>query len=55
MMKITYPLVIGDNEKSTGQIAYRKYGNKDAVNVSLEDFIKLVKEEIKSKALLVTK
>ncbi|MCF0117059.1 MAG: threonine--tRNA ligase [Bacilli bacterium] len=55
MMKIPYTLVIGDNEKSTGQIAYRKYGNKDAVNVSLEDFIKLVKEEIKSKALLVTK
>ena len=48
LMKIPYTLVIGDNE-----VTYRKYGNEKQVTVSQEEFIKMINEEIETKALLV--
>ena len=51
--KIPYILVIGDKEVETGNVTYRKYGTEKQINVSLDEFIKMIKEEIDSKALLV--
>jgi threonyl-tRNA synthetase len=49
--KIPYTLVIGDKEAEDKSVTYRIYGHKDQVNLSLEDFKKLVLEDIKSKKL----
>ena len=51
--KVPYALVIGDKEMENGTVTYRKYGSEKQITVSLEEFIKMVKEEIKTKALLV--
>lgn len=47
--KIPYTIVIGDNERDNGTVTYRKYGQKDQITVSLEEFNKLLKEEIENK------
>jgi threonyl-tRNA synthetase len=49
MQKIPYSIVIGDKEKENNTITYRKYGSEEMVNINKEDFINLLKEEIKSK------
>lgn len=51
--KVPYTLVIGDKEMENGTVTYRKYGSEKQITVSLEEFINMVKEEIKTKALLV--
>ena len=48
--KIPYTIVIGDNERDNKTVTYRKYGQKEQITVSLEEFIKLLKEEVESKA-----
>ena len=40
-----------DKEKEEGSVTYRHFGCKAQHNVSLDDFIKLLKDEIESKAL----
>ena len=50
--KIPYTIVIGDNEKNNHTVTYRKYGKQEQVTVSVEEFIKLIKDEIASKARL---
>ncbi len=47
--KIPYQLVVGDNELEQNQVTYRKYGSKEQVTVSIEEFISIVKNDIKSK------
>ena len=47
--KIPYTLVLGDKEKEDNMVTYRKFGNPETVTVSYNDFIKLIKEEIKNK------
>ncbi len=47
--KIPYTIVIGDNEKANNQVTYRKYGQKEQITVSVDEFIKLLSEEIKNK------
>lgn len=47
--KIPYTLVIGDKEVSEKKITYRKYGQKDLITVSEEEFISLLLEDIESK------
>ncbi len=47
--KIPYALIIGDKEKETKTISYRKYGNKETINIKIEDFIKLINKTIKEK------
>lgn len=51
--KVPYTLVIGDKEMENGTVTYRKYGSEKQTTVSLEEFVNMVKEEIKTKALLV--
>src|SRR5574344_1932011 len=53
IMKIPYSLVIGDKEVQNGTVTYRKYGSEKQVTVSVDEFLKLINEEIESKALLV--
>ena len=47
--KVPYTLVLGDNEKNDGTVTYRKYGEKDQITVKLDDFIKMIKEEIETR------
>ncbi|MDD7615759.1 MAG: threonine--tRNA ligase [bacterium] len=51
--KIPYTLVIGDKEKENNAVTFRKYGSKDQITVSLDEFIKLIENEIETKALLI--
>ena len=48
MRKIPYTLVIGDNEVANRTVTYRKYGEKEQITVPFEEFVKLLKEDIKS-------
>ncbi len=48
--KVPYSIVIGDKEKESGSLTYRVYGQKDQITVSLDEFKKLIKEHIDSKA-----
>ena len=50
--KIPYTIVIGDNERDNRTVTYRKYAQKDQITVSIDEFLKLIDEEIKSKARL---
>jgi threonyl-tRNA synthetase len=47
--KIPYQLVVGDNEVEGDLVTYRKYGSKEQVTVSTDEFIALVHQEIASK------
>ena len=52
MKKIPYTIVIGDNERDNKTVTYRKYGTQAQITVSIDEFVKLIKEEIDSKARL---
>ena len=47
--KIPFTLIIGDKERDTKTISYRKYGTEETVNVSKEEFIQLLNNTIKNK------
>ena len=49
--KVPYTLVLGDNEKNDRTISYRLFQSKDTTTVSIDEFIKLLEDEIKNKAL----
>jgi threonyl-tRNA synthetase len=49
VMKNPYTLIIGDNERDNNLISYRKYGSEDTVSMSIDEFIKYIKEEIKKR------
>ena len=46
--KIPLTLILGDKEKENGNISYRRYGKEETITVSKEDFVTLVKNEIKN-------
>lgn len=47
--KIPYQIVIGDEESASGNVTFRKYGEKEQTTVSLDEFVKMITEEIKNK------
>ena len=49
--KVPYTLILGDQEKENNTISYRLFGQKDTTTVSKEEFVKLLNEEISTKAL----
>ncbi len=49
--KVPYTLILGDQEKENSTISYRLFGQKDTATVSKEEFVKLLNEEISTKAL----
>ena len=53
LMKIPYMLVIGEREVSEEKISIRRQGKGDMGSKSLEEFIELLKEEVKSKKAVV--
>jgi threonyl-tRNA synthetase len=44
--KVPFQLVVGDKEIESNEISYREYGKQDSVNLSLDNFVKLLKERI---------
>lgn len=49
--KVPYTIVIGDHEKEDGTVTYRHFGQKEQITVKYEDFLNMIKEEIKTRAL----
>ena len=49
--KIPYSLVLGDKERDNNEVTYRRYGSEEKVTVSKDEFIKMLLEEIETKAL----
>ena len=47
--KINYTLILGDNEKLDRTVSYRLHGEKDTTTVSVDEFVKLLKNEIENK------
>lgn len=48
--KIPYTIVIGDNERDNKTVTYRKFGKQEQITVPVDEFIKLINEEIATKA-----
>ncbi|MDD4000134.1 MAG: threonine--tRNA ligase, partial [Bacilli bacterium] len=44
--KIPYQLVVGDKEVESNLLTYRKYGSNKTNTVGIEEFLKLIKDEI---------
>ena len=47
--KVPYTLILGDNEAKEGIISYRHRGSIETKSISLNEFIKMIKEEIMTK------
>ena len=48
--KIPFTLVIGEKEMAEGSVTYRVYGDQKQITVPLEEFLKLIKKSIETKA-----
>ena len=48
--KIKYTLILGDQEKDSQTVSYRLHGSRDTQNLSINDFITKINEEITSKS-----
>lgn len=46
--KIPLTIILGDKERDDRLISYRKYGSEETVTVSIDDFVTLVKNDIKN-------
>lgn len=49
IMKNPYSLILGDNERDNNLISFRKYNSDETVSMSINDFIKYIKEKIKER------
>lgn len=49
--KIPYNLIIGDNEKNSNLISYRKHGSNETVTLMQDEFIELLKNEISTRTI----
>ena len=49
--KVPYTLIIGDKEKDAKSISYRLRGSNETFNLSIDEFIEKLKEEIKNKTI----
>lgn len=49
--KVPYTLILGDTEKENNTVSYRLHGQKETTTIPTEEFLKMIKEEIESKAL----
>ena len=48
-MKNPYTIIIGDKERDNNLISYRKYGSEKTYSMSIEEFVKFIKNEIKKR------
>ena len=53
MRKIPFALVIGDHERDDKTVTYRRYGAQEQITVSIDEFLNLIKDEIKNKTIFV--
>ncbi|WP_281677301.1 threonine--tRNA ligase [Eggerthia catenaformis] len=51
MRKIPYELVLGNSERDEGTVTYRQYGQQKQTTVSYDEFVSLIKDEIKHKSI----
>ena len=49
--KVPYTLILGDQEKENKTVSYRLFGQKNTTTLSKEDFLSMIKQEIRTKAL----
>ena len=49
MSKVPYTLIIGDNEKNNNTISYRLRGSKETTTISKEEFVELLKNNIRTR------
>lgn len=49
--KIPYNLVLGNKERDEGMVSFRCHGSSDTTTVRKEEFVSLLKEEIKNKTI----
>ena len=47
--KVPYTIILGDQEKENNTISYRLFGTKETTTLPIEEFIKLIVDEIKSR------
>jgi len=47
VMKNPFTLIIGDNERDNNLISFRKFGSEETISMSVEEFIKFIKNEIR--------
>ena len=48
--KIPYTIVLGDHERDDRTVTYRKYGQQEQITISVDEFLELIKKEIKERA-----
>ena len=48
-MKNPYTLILGNNELDKGIVSYRKLGKDETISLKIEEFIEMLKKEIKQK------
>ena len=48
--KIPYTIVLGDHERDERTVTYRKYGQQEQITVPVNEFLELIKKEIKERA-----
>ena len=49
--KIPYTLVIGDKEKDGNLVNYRRHGSSEAISISIEEFVSMIKNEIDTRGV----
>ena len=49
VMKNPYTVIIGDKERDNNLVSYKKYGNDDTITISVDEFIEMIKNEIKKR------
>ena len=54
MRKIPFALVIGDHERDDRTVTYRRFGAQQQITVSIDEFLKLIDNEIKNRTFFVT-
>ena len=50
-MKNPYTLIIGNNEIENGLVSYRKLGSEETVSMKTNEFVEMIKNEIKEKQM----
>ena len=51
MEKVPYLLVLGKNEVADRTVSYRLHGEQQSTTVSMEDFLAMLQEDIRTKKL----
>ena len=51
MRKIPFALVLGDSERDNRTVTYRRFGAQEQITVSIDEFLKLIDDEIANRKL----